>query len=347
MLLAGMTLGSLAIADDPVAPSATSTEDSSTPHAEAGSNQSQTLTAQLLSNLPSQPVTAVPADYWIVSSRRTVQHRLHRGQIELDYFAADSQGNLTPADAFTLNASLIPGVPVCVFVHGSFVEWRSTTEENVATNRWIRGAAPDQPLQIIFYSWPSDGPYLFGEPSPMDVAIRGVQAEFNGLHLGHLLSVVPEECPVCLVGHSHGARAVSAAMHLIGGGAVQGYALNGVPPHRYRVVYAAAAIDHYWLNPGQHYGNALCTPEAVLNLRNCADLPLRFYCLHRPFSGASLATAGFTYWDRYQMGPNGAKVAEADVTDLVGNGHVWPFYIDRPEIAAMIAPYAFFEPAGE
>jgi hypothetical protein len=332
-----------AIADDAAGFESSAAADSLTPFADNGSNGLQTLTAQLLSDPPAQPPSAVAADYWIVSSRRTVQHRLHRGQIELDYFSADAQGNLTPADAFTLNASLIPGVPVCIFVHGSFVEWNSTTEENVATNRWIRGAAPHQPLQIIFYSWPSDGPYLFGGPSPLDVGIRGMQAEFNGLHLAHLLSVIPEDCPVCLVGHSHGARAVSSAMHLIGGGAVQGYALRGMPPHRYSVVYAAAAIDHHWLNPGQHFDKALCPPECVLNLRNRADLPLRFYCLHRPFSGSALATSGFTSWDRYQLGPLGAKLADTDVTDLLGDGHVWPCYINRPEIAAMIAPYVFFQ----
>ncbi len=344
-----MHLGTATIvcADDAVSNNAPGEVNSVTPTSDPESRPSQILTAQLLSDPPVNPATPVPADYWVVSSRRTVQHRLHRGQIELDYFAASAEGQLTPADAFTLNASLIPGIPVCIFVHGSFTEWQSTTAENVATNQWIRGCVPNQPLQIIFYSWPSDGPYLFGGPSLMDVGIRGVQAEFNGLHLGHLLSVIPEECPVCLVGHSHGARAVASTMHLLGGGAIQGYALQGVPPHRYRVVFAAAAMDHHWLNPTQPYGRALCGAEAVLNLRNRADLPLRFYCLHRPFSADALGRTGFTYWDRYQTGVLGAKVSDADVTNLVGQGHVWPFYMRRPEIAAIMAPYVFFLGGGE
>ena len=108
------------------------------------------------------------------------------------------------------------------------------------------------------------------------------------------------------------------------------------------MVFLAAAIDHHWLNPHERYGQALCPVEALLNVRNRRDLPLRFYPLRRPFSHRALARTGFTKSDRRKMGPAVEKLAEVDVTHLVGRRHFWQYYYQHPEIAVAIAPYVFF-----
>lgn len=281
------------------------------------------------------------ASYWIVSTRRAAQHRLDQPTGPLDFFRRNPDGTLTCGDATMMKSEMIPGVPVCIFIHGSFVTWTDQINSARTSYHWIRNAAPDRPLQVIFFDWPSDGPYTY--LFPVDVTVRGERAEFNGFHLAYAISLLPPDCPVCLIGHSHGARTVASALHLSSAGTVQGLAFYGDvgQSRRMRGVMAAAAFDHDWLNPDQLYGRALCRSE-VMNLRNHCDAALHFYPLVRPLSRPSLASVGFTDSDRSEMGLLAYRAIEVDVTELVGRSHTWPYYEGEPAIAAAIAPFVYF-----
>lgn len=292
---------------------------------------------------PSANITPVMADgdsYWIVSTRRAAQHRLDPPSSTLDYIRRQEDGMLVASHAGAMQAELQPGTPVVIFVHGSFVPWDRQVDLARSTNRWIKAAAGGRPLHVVFFDWPSDGPYTHF--FPIDVTVRGERAEFNGLHLTWLISQLPAESPVCLVGHSHGARTVLSALHLSAGGSVQKLTFYGsVGPRPLRAVLAAAAVDHDWLNPGERFDLVLRRSE-VMNLRNRCDPALTFYPLSRPFSRPSLANVGFTDLDRAEMGPLAYRAIELDVTDLVGRSHTWPNYDQEPAIAAAIAPFALF-----
>lgn len=281
------------------------------------------------------------ATYWIVSSRRAAQHRLDPPSGSLDYFRRGPDGSTMSGDAALMRSEIIPGIPVCIFIHGSFVGWSDQLKASQNSYHWIRNAAPDQPLQVIFFDWPSDGPYTY--LFPIDVTVRGERAEFNGFHVAHLISQLPPECPVCLIGHSHGARVTVSALHLVASGTIKNYAFYGdIGRHRpLRAVLAAAAVDHDWLNPDGPYGRALCRSE-VLNLRNHCDAALFFYPLARPLSRPALANVGFTDADRAEMGLLAYRAREVDVTDLVGRSHTFPYYDREPAIAAAIAPFVYF-----
>lgn len=289
---------------------------------------------------PLGPEAADGDSYWIVSTRRAAQHRLDPPSCMLDYVRRQEDGTLVTSHAAAMQAELTPGVPVIVFVHGSFVAWGDQLEQARSTNRWIKQAAADRPVHVVFFDWPSDGPYTY--LFPIDVTVRGERAEFNGLHLTNLISQLPAESPVCLVGHSHGARTVLSALHLSGGGTIQDLMYYGdVGKRPLRAVLAAAAVDHDWLNPGERYDRSLCRGE-VMNLRNKCDTALTFYPLSAPFSRPSLANVGFTELDRREMGLLGYRAIELDVTELVGRSHTWPHYDQEPAIAAAIAPFALF-----
>jgi esterase/lipase superfamily enzyme len=196
--------------------------------------------------------------------------------------------------------------------------------------------------QMIFFTWPSDGPYT--GVFPIDLAVRGRQADFNSFHLGYLLSQIPASCPVCLIGHSHGTRVILATMQLAAGGTVEGFGFpysmgNG---RRYRLILAAGAIDHNWLNPGQPYDRALYPIECLLNFRNRKDLPLTFFPLTRPFARRAIARSGITNHDLQHLGYNAAKIHEADVTQMVGHSHYWPEYYRHPAVLRAMLPYMLF-----
>lgn len=295
-----------------------------------------------------EPTPAMPLvgsadcpNYWIVSSRCSAQRLDTPGRWGLDVLQRTPDGRCSPTSLASLSSQIVPGIPVCVFVHGSFVRWDSQAREAEEAYQAFRRACPNRPVQLIFFTWPSDGPYTY--LLPLDAGIRGEKAEVNGFHLAYLMSHLPESCPVCLIGHSHGTRAVLSALHLAGGGSIKGHCFNGnMGNRRYRVILAAAAIDHFWLNPGNRFGCALDRIECLLHLRNRSDFALAFYPLSHPFAGVALARSGFTRRDVNRIGWNASKIQECDVSRLIGPNHFWPYYFRQPSIVSAMLPYIYF-----
>ncbi len=283
--------------------------------------------------------------YWIVSSRRCDFSPCRGdGNCCLDYFQRLPDGSLVAADAATFYGSLDPQAPVCFVIHGSYNWWRDVVSESRRITRWIRMAAPERPLQVVFFTWPSDGnmPFIF----PVDIAILGRKSSAHAFYLAQVISQLPPNQPVSLVGHSHGARAATAALHLLGGGVTEeGQQLAPAPiaPRRIRGVLIAAAVDKQWLNPGDRYGQALPQTERVLVMRNSSDTALGIYSVRKPMTGAALGRGGLATDDRVELDTLNAKLAELDVAPFIGAGHAWAHYYHRPELAQPLVPYVYFQ----
>ncbi|HWL10251.1 MAG TPA: alpha/beta hydrolase [Planctomicrobium sp.] len=281
--------------------------------------------------------------YWMVSSRNSVQtiHEASRGAWGLHVYQRFCDGQMINSDMATLTSQLNPNLPVCIFIHGSFVKWESQCQESHAFYQQL-AACSNGSFQLIFFTWPSDGPrtHLF----PVDVAVRERRADFNGFHLGYLLTQIPESSPVTLIGHSHGGRLLLSTMHLAGGGTIEGhyFPYSMGQNRRFRAVLAAGALDHNSLNPNRSYGCALNRLECLLNLQNRSDRALAFYPLSRPFAHRAIARTGITGRDSRQLGPNAAKIRDVDITNTVGPSHYWPSYYSQPGVIATILPYLYY-----
>lgn len=308
------------------------------------------------SNAPSAaPLVGSVVKYWIVSSRGCPQKQ-HKCGVNCRFVchAITEDCQSIPVEYEQMLASQIPGAPTCVLVHGSFTRMQDCWPDAECTYNWLRNACPQTSINFIYYTWPSEGPfailphnYLTTLVPNLDFGILGHRAELNGFYVADLIGALPPTTTVSLIGHSLGARAVVSTLHLLGGGTVRGKARWNPTDggHRIRVVLAAAAIEHDWLNPGDRFGCALNRAECLLNLRNECDLALSIYPLRRPFSSRALARTGFTPKDQRQLGERLVQVSEVDVTPLIGKAHGWPSYCRQQSIANVIAPYVFFEAA--
>lgn len=285
----------------------------------------------------------MPPNYWIISSRDCPQDK---SPYEADrctkYYYRGPTGKVEIKTAADFHQSLNPAIPVCFMVHGSLIEWDQNILEGHATYEWFKRAAPNTPFQMVLFTWPSERTPLL---PPIDFSVLGYRSSYNGLYLARVLSRMPPSTSVSLVGHSHGARLVVSALHLLGGGESYGYRLaNKHQPHpRIRTVLAAAALDHHWLRPGQRYGKALNATESLLNLRNQTDVPLMLYPFPMLLGHDSLGRGGFTWFDQYRLGADFQKVRNVEVTLMLGWFHIWPRFHDHPEIAEKLAPYLFFQ----
>ena len=238
--------------------------------------------------------------------------------------------------------SLAPNVPVIIVVHGSFMDSPSVVPESRKTWQWLQQGSCGQPFQMIYFTWPSFR-QLSIAPA-IDVAVLGRQASRNGFYLAQVIQSLPDQCPVSLVGHSHGTRVIAAALHLTAGGTVEGHTLRcrSCVDRDVRVVFAASAIDHDWLNPGERFDRTLWSADCLVNLRNEHDPALLIYPLRRLGSSRALGRSGFTDNDRRALGRFHRQVAEVDVTDIIGRQHLWPAYLEDTSLPQRIRNHLYF-----
>lgn len=255
----------------------------------------------------------------------------------------DECAGFRPGNYQELLASLEPGLPVCIMIHGSFVDTSSACCESKYVWNWLRSASKGHRMQFVYFSWPS-----YSRITPLvqiDVNSLGRRAARNGYYLAELVSQLPPECPVCLIGHSHGTRVTSGALQMLSGGAVQGichpYArVNGRP---IRTVFSASAIDHHWLNPGYRYDRVLRSTQCLLNMTNRVDPAMQIYPMRFPLiAKRALGLTGLTPWDRRQLGGWGNKVVDYDVSRVVGRCHLYPHYFRHPSLAMVMHNYVYF-----
>lgn len=286
------------------------------------------------------PVVCPPEAYWIISIRSCPQF-FWRSDNDccLDFLYRTPDGCLHQSDRATFLASICPHVPTCFMIHGSYVSWSDAKIDAILTYRWLRTAQPCLPLNYVYLTWPSDA-----KIPPLDIIHLGRRSARNAFRLARLLREFPPGHPISFIGHSHGCRMAFAALHLMAGGKVQGHTLGCgcCAFHRYRVVCAAAAIDHDWLNPGRRYGATLPHIECVLNFRNCKDHALLFYPLRKPFARRSLGRKGWTRHDLRELGTLICRTSQLDVASLLGTRHFWLYYRQHVCLAQAAAPYVFY-----
>lgn len=240
--------------------------------------------------------------------------------------------------------SFDPNLPICIFVHGSFAPQEAHKYEEPHIYPWIQNAVPETRLQVVYYRWPSGLP-LF-PCTKLTSAVLGRRAGYHGFYLAGVLSRLPAGSRVCLFGHSHGVRISMSALHLLGGGCVQGYEFKRQPCReqsqpRIRLLAAAAAFDHHWLNPGERYDRALYATEGVLNFRTPKDWVLRLYPCRKPCGRRAFGTMGLLADDREKLGALAFRIRQYDVERTVGRGHTIHHYYERPQLAGIAAPVIY------
>ena len=291
------------------------------------------------------PLTECKDGYWIISSRPTkCPPSDPDSSRELGYIYRTPRG-MVPYSRDDFLGSLRPDRPVCFVIHGSYNYWPDVLSESAKSFRWVMQAAHGRPVQFVYFSWPSDG--YAHVVFPVELAVMGRRSAVHGVFLANLITKFPREQPVTIMGHSHGARCAVAALHALGGGAVDdGSRLpaESPVPARIRSVLLAAAVDHDWLNPGECYGQALQPVERMLVVHNPRDGWLGVYPLKNLMGNdAALGYRGLQFEDQMKLSELGQKITLLDASHLAGRSHDFGAFHSRPEFASAIAPFVTFE----
>ncbi len=276
-------------------------------------------------------------DVWLVSTR-TVPACASPEQAagHFYYWRLAPDRTWQPAERSDLLDGGAP-LPTTFYIHGNRADPQSAVRQGWVVYRCLRSRAGERPFRFVIWSWPAERTH---RRMLVDLRVKAARSDVQAQYVAWLVSRMPAEAPVNMVGYSYGARVITGALEMLGGGEVAGRRLDAAATSDRRRVWAvlvAAAIDNDWLLPGRRNGRAVTRAESVLITRNRCDRALKWYPAVCRTSGAM----GFTGPVCLRgMGDEASKLEVVDVSCRVGKAHDWRVYLQAPELWARLPSYA-------
>ena len=103
------------------------------------------------------PTIRIVDQVWLVSTRNLSCADAQRETAGPQIWQLDAQGKWQASTRDAFIASENPRTPTAIWVHGNRVDYSRATQIGLAAyHQTVRGAADDQPLRFVIWSWPSD-----------------------------------------------------------------------------------------------------------------------------------------------------------------------------------------------
>jgi hypothetical protein len=281
---------------------------------------------------------------WLVSSRGLGCGDLGARVARLQYWRYDREHSWTRSNLDELLASDDPNVVTTIFVHGNRISRDEAFTKGWTTYRTLVQFADERPVRFVIWSWPSEAVHGLVN----DARLKATRTDPAAFYLGWFVDRLNPDVPVSFWGHSFGARIVTGALHLLGGGAINGERLeerlhtNRQPM---QTVLLAAALDSDWLLSGHCHGRALSQVASMLLVNNGCDALLKRYHLiyadrgHEQALGyVGLGTSWLPVWDAQ-------KISQTDACCQVGRRHALYLYLASSNLVARMRSYLLFAPS--
>jgi hypothetical protein len=274
---------------------------------------------------------------WLISTRQSrCSQTAPAGAAGLRYYRFESPNGTGPArwqsaDGAAFLNDRQPGGMTLFFVHGNRVRSCEAYRRGLAFyHALVRHAQDDRPLHFVTWSWPTARlPGL-----ARDVRVKAHRTTRAGWQLAWLVDQMDVESSIGMVGFSFGARVITGALHVLGGGQLDRTSWPVRPPTdrgRIRTVLMTAALDDDWLLPGHYHGLALSQVERMLLLNNSCDPAMRWYhMIDRCRRPTALGRWGIP--SSWLLGADAPRIDQWDVGSQIGQVHSFQSYLGCPHL---------------
>jgi hypothetical protein len=274
------------------------------------------------------PATAAQDDIWLISSRQAPC-----AEPELLRYWRYRTGCWVPASLQEFLQADDPSIRTCFWIHGYMFTYDRA-------NRWgwdafRRFQTPGHPQRFVIWSWPTQkaGHILH------DARRKARRSDLEGSTLAWLVDQLHPDTRISFVGYSYGGRLVASALHVLGGGTIEGRSLpHRVHPHRRPItaIILAGALNNFAFQPGESNDRTLSQVNRLLVTIDSLDRVLRVYPLlggwHGPRAMGQTGVIG-------DVGPYANVLHEWDVTHEVGRSHAVADYLDSPVILPVLVRF--------
>lgn len=231
-------------------------------------------------------------------------------------------------------------LPTVIYVHGNRVESNADKAHGLSFYRPLaQQKRAGTQMRFIIWSWPAS--QIRGQVK--DYEVKAARTRPVGWQLAWAIDQLPADAPIALAGYSYGARVVTGALHVLGGGSLDGLKLaDRAHPQRrpIRVGLVAAAVDAAWLRPGGYHGRATSQIESLLLANNQLDPAMRFY----PISPVGRHATALGY-SGVSLPSLAGRVRSFDMTSAVGRHHSLSEYLASGQFGRMLSQLVDLPPA--
>lgn len=219
---------------------------------------------------------------------------------------------------FTASFELRPTVRTVIYSHGNWM----TYENGHCRATYVYGRVSqraEEAIRFVAYTWPSQ---RTGRPV-RDVYEKADRSNTDTYYFAHLLSSIPAESPLGIIGFSFGGRVVCGGLHMVSGGRLEG---RNSPvwstPRQVRLGLIAPAFDRTWLVANHPYGEAINSVDRVVNIYNSRDPVLRrFRFLDRVSAPIAAGFTGLADPRATEPLRSDERIRQFDCSDAVGSSH--------------------------
>jgi hypothetical protein len=285
--------------------------------------------AHLLAAAIAAAGTPSPDDVYLVSTRplgtRCVAEEMSAGLYCQRLVDDGDQRHWSKTSWPEVAAAFAEPLPTIVYVHGNRVSPGEDKQQGLAFYHSLANCRPPGRLRFVIWAWPAD--QIRGRVR--DYAVKAARTTQVGWQLAWAVNQLPQQSPVTLVGYSYGARVVTGALHLLGGGSMGDLKLyepeNPLRPPL-RAALVAAAVDAAWLRPGGYHGEAVGEVESLVLINNQLDPAMRFF--HLPAENRHARALGYTGLRASgAWGDMADRIHSFDATGAVGRHHAIAEYL--------------------
>jgi hypothetical protein len=291
---------------------------------------------------PCHPQLRSQDQLWLVSDRG-LGCQVAQEVKKLEYWRYDREKSWVRSDLAGMQDAESENLLTTIFVHGNRISWCEAFTKGWNVYRTLVRCAQERPVRLIIWSWPSaaiKGPIE-------DARVKACRTNLSGYYLAWFVDQLDPQAPVSLWGHSFGARVVSGALHVLGGGEIAGHRLverAHATRDPVQAVLLAAALDSDWLSPGRFHGLAVSQVDRMLLVNNSCDALLKRYhwIYHRRACQQAL---GYTGLFTARLGGDArSKIQQVDACCVVGRQHTLVNYLWATGLMAQIRKVLLFEP---
>jgi len=179
---------------------------------------------------------------WLISTRRVSRCDLNREtDPPLDYRRLAPDGAWQESDREAFLATDDPAVPTCIFIHGNRETYRSAICTGMTTYRQLVACVPKRDFRYVIWSWPAA---RVCRRTRDDLRLKASRSDVESCLLARSVDRIRADVPVSMIGYSFGARVITGALHVLGGGQVAGRSLPERP--RWTTTGSCPSVETAW-----------------------------------------------------------------------------------------------------
>jgi hypothetical protein len=303
-----------------------------------------TTEAEVEAELETAPLAEFDArsidEIWTISSRHLCSPHSSLGSLAFrKRIEGDTWSNET-AESFLASSNTDKISHTVIFIHGNRTPMQTAIRRGLQTYDQTFLEWKEAPsVRFVIWLWPAD--QIRGQIR--DVREKAGRADMHAFHLARLMTQMPQDEKISLIGYSFGGRLAIGSMHLLGEGCLCGSRLpeaSGFERHaKVNVTLVAAAIRNDCFVSTRN--KALVHTNHLFSVYNSEDQYLRFYKFAK-FDGKmpALGYTGIAGSYSSQLSPN--RIRQFNAVQRVGTDHDYLTYIVDQRIEKLVQQNLFF-----